>query len=226
MEALDVGVRGDRKEGGLLVGVFAVAEFLVASSSQEKVGEVDLLTVRKVACDQGVVEPRGQEGLQGHLLSEPFRLFLILQAEEARVVGGVGDDGDPAVVLGGGADHGWAPDIDELDHLVRGELPLLPNLLEGVEVDDHQVDGGDFLLLPDRIVCASAVKNAAEDLGVKGLHATVKDLWKPGDLFDRCHCEASLLKELGGAARGEKPVAFGGQLLGELFETCLIVNRE
>ena len=52
-----------------------------------------------------------------------------------------GDDGDGGVVLGGGAHHGGAADVDLLDAGVEGGTGG-DGVGEGVEVDDDEVDGG------------------------------------------------------------------------------------
>ena len=57
------------------------------------------------------------------------------------VVGGRSDDGDIVKILGGGADHRRAADIDVLDDFVKVDAWLAGRLFEGVEIDHHHVDG-------------------------------------------------------------------------------------
>ncbi len=60
---------------------------------------------------------------------------------------GIGDDGDGAVIFGGGADHRGAADVDVFDRLVKSAVGLGDGLLEGVEVDADEVDGLNVVLL-------------------------------------------------------------------------------
>ena len=66
------------------------------------------------------------------------------------------------MVLGGGAHHGRAADVDELDRRVRGER---------VQVRDHEVDGVDAVgLQVGQVLGLGAVgQDPAVDLGVEGL---------------------------------------------------------
>jgi hypothetical protein len=57
------------------------------------------------------------------------------------VVRGVDHDGDARVVLRGGAHHRRAADVNLLDQLVVARARAPQRLLEGVEVDHHEVDG-------------------------------------------------------------------------------------
>ena len=62
-------------------------------------------------------------GAEGLLRQPPVRLERERAADRAQlledrgVIGGRDDDGDVLIILGGGADHGGAADIDVLDQL-------------------------------------------------------------------------------------------------------------
>ncbi len=98
--------------------------------------------------------------------------------DQGGIVGDAGDDGHVFKVLGGGADHGGAADVDVFDQMAEGDAGLRGGLLEGIEIDHHHVDGldavggdGGFVL---RV--AANVEQAAMDAGVQGLHAAVQHL--------------------------------------------------
>ena len=72
--------------------------------------------------DRGVVAGGAGEGSGGEALARCQReppVALAQLGEHGLVVGGVDDDGGEGAVLGGGADHRGAADIDVLDRLGR-----------------------------------------------------------------------------------------------------------
>ena len=105
---------------------------------------------------------------------------------ESGIVGDAGDDGDVFKVLGGGADHRRAADVDVFDEVAEGDAGLGGGLLEGVEVDDHHVDGLDAVGGDGGFVLgvAADVEQAAVDLGMEGLDAAVEHLRKAGEFAD------------------------------------------
>src|SRR5581483_9277817 len=84
-------------------------------------------------------------------------------------------------VLGRRAEHGWATDVDVLYHLVLGGSTDGRGALEGVEVDDHQVDQLDVVLLDggDVLGVVANGQQPGVQLGVQRLDAAVHDLRKP-----------------------------------------------
>ena len=66
--------------------------------------------------------------------------FGVQLFQQLRIIGRISDNGDEIVVLGRRTDHRRTADIDILD---RGGVvgPTRDRLLEGVEVDDHEVAG-------------------------------------------------------------------------------------
>ena len=67
--------------------------------------------------------------------------------EDPGVIGRVGDHGDRCVVLGSASQHRGPPDIDILDGFIKSDALLGDGLLEGVEIDDYEIDGGNVVLL-------------------------------------------------------------------------------
>ncbi|KAH6608706.1 hypothetical protein Trco_002052 [Trichoderma cornu-damae] len=78
---------------------------------------------------------------EGHVLVSRARL-----AQEASVVVGVAEDGDPLVVLGGGADQSHAANVNLLDGLGDADVDLGNGILEGVQVADDIVNLVDVLV--------------------------------------------------------------------------------
>lgn len=146
--------------------------------------------------------------------------------QQGLVVGGIGDDGDTGVVLGGGADHGGAADVDVLDGIFQGDVGLGHGLAEGVEVHAHQVDGGDAVLLDGGQVLGqvAAGQDAAMHLGMQGLDAAVEHFREAGVVADFGDRQAGVAQHLGGAAGGQELDALGGQALGEFENAALIGN--
>ena len=91
------------------------------------------------------------------------------------VVGGIDHDPDVVVVLGRGAHHGRAADVDEFDRRVRGER---------VEVADHQVDEADAQLVEGvEVLGLGAVgEDAAVDDRVEGLDPAPEHLGGAGQV--------------------------------------------
>jgi hypothetical protein len=69
-----------------------------------------------------------------------------------RVIAGIHDDGDGLVVLGGAAEHGGAADVNVLDRLLEGDVGPGDGLLEGIEIDDDEIDGADAVLVGGGLV--------------------------------------------------------------------------
>ena len=90
--------------------------------------------------------------------------------DERRVIGDASDDGDVFEVLGRGADHRRAADVDVLDEVAEGDAGLRGGLLKGVEVDDHHIDGLDAVRGDGSFVLgvAADVEQAAMDTGDGG----------------------------------------------------------
>jgi hypothetical protein len=89
------------------------------------------------------------------------------------------------VVLGGGADHGRAADVDILHRGVEVRA-LRHRFLEGIEIDVEQVDAADPVLVHRRFVRGRVAhaEEAAVHQGMQGLHPPVHHLGKAGDVGD------------------------------------------
>ncbi len=102
--------------------------------------------------------------------------------EHRAVVARLGDHGHARVVLCGAADHGGAADVDVLDDLVVGRAAG-DGLLEGVEVDAHQIDrlAADLAEL-GAVRVGVAHEDAAVHPRVQGLDAPIHDLRRAGEV--------------------------------------------
>ncbi len=86
-----------------------------------------------------------------------------------------GDDYDVVIVLGGAADQRDAAYVDFLDYVGLGRAGR-NRLREGVEVDNHQVDFGYFVLLGLELVLlvVAAGEDAPENFGMQGLYSATE----------------------------------------------------
>jgi len=145
----DGGGRGERVlvERGGLVGVLPVPQVLdLLQGYGEGLGEPSAEVAVHAGRDHAVVVGGGDEGLCHELAVEGVgdaSSVLLHVGEDLGVLGGLDDDRYGLVVLGRGADHAGPADVDVLDDLLEGDALLEDGLLEGIEVDDHHVDGLD-----------------------------------------------------------------------------------
>lgn len=143
------------------------------------------------------------------------------------VLVGAGDDGGEGVVLGSRTEHGGAANVNVLNALL--ELGTLGNGgLEGVEVEDGHVDLADAVLLHLLLVLgvATDAEEAAMDLGVERLDASVEALGRSGVVRNINDGKTSLAKLLGGAAGREQLHILGGEEGGKLDDASLIRHRD
>ena len=147
---------------------------------------------------------------------------------ERGIVGGRGDYGDVFKVLGRGAHHRGAADVDVLDHLGEGRAGAGGGFFKGVEIDDHHVDRLDAVALDSGAMFGvlADVQDAAVDFGMEGLDAAIEHLRKAGELGDVEDGEAGFAKCAGGAAGGDELDTVCGQLAGEVDEACLVGDAE
>ncbi len=181
------------------------------------------------AGDGGIVGGGSAEGLQGAaaaVLQAPGAGLELLQ--EGAVLVRVGQHRHRGVVLGGAADHAGAADVDLFDGFGGGDALAGDGGLEGIEVDDHQVDGLDALGLGvgDMVGQIAAEQQTAVDAGMQRLHAAVEALGSAGVAGDFDGFEPGFLEGAQGAARGQDPPALGQQALGQGKKPRLVVDRD
>src|SRR5690554_4103376 len=146
-------------EGGALVRVLAVTHVLnLHELGVEGAGEVGVVVVRGAAAQvvgNGTVVTGGvlegfycqvEAGAVGELAVVAVQFF-----QNPAVVGSVHHDGDIVVVLGGGANHGGAADVDVFDGSGQVAVRVGNGLFERVHVHHHHVDGVDAVFAHDGI---------------------------------------------------------------------------
>ncbi len=179
-------VAGD-VEAGALVRVFAVAHgFLQHAADAAIVRHVDRQRLGEPVGDHRVIGRRARKGLGGELLAQRVGGLAVVglqRLEQDRIVGRVGEDRDIGVVLGRGADHGRAANVDVFD---RGRIVAAggAHFLERVEVDDGKIDRLDAVGAHglDMLGIVADGQQAPVHIGVQRLDATVHDLREAGDL--------------------------------------------
>ena len=190
------------------------------------VGGVGLDLARQPRGHGGVVGGGVGEGLGGQAAAGgQGEAALAHGGGDVVVALGAGDHGDGRVVLGGGAQHGGATDIDLLDAGVEGGAGG-DGVGEGVEVDDDQVDGGHPQggQLVEVVGLAAVGEDAGVDGRVEGLDPPLEALGEAGDLLHRGDGQARGGDGGGGGAGGDDLDAGVGQGPGERDEAGLVVD--
>ena len=161
---------------------------------------------------------------------EPLTLFecrsgslLLDNVEESGILSLRGYNDHVVEVLGAGTDKANATDINLFDDgsIVR---TAGNGLLEGIEVDDDEVDFGDFVLCHLLAVAlkAATAEDSSEHFGVKCLHTSAKYGGVGGDILDLLTGIAEAFNETLGAS-GRKELYTLCMELGEQFvETVLV----
>jgi len=218
------------------MGVLPVAQVLrLLELHRVDVGEILPAVSRQDGAqpvgDGGVVAGRELEGLGGErevgLLGDLAAGFLHL-LEDLRVVRGVRDDADEAVVLRRRADHGRAADVDVLDGLLDGAAGLCHGVLEAVEIDDHHVDHLDAVR-PGRLHVLLVVakrEQAPVDLRVQGLEPSVHHLRESRVGRDIGHVDPRRLDLGRRAARREDLDSEALQALRKLHDARLVGDAD
>ncbi|MND65529.1 hypothetical protein D3C80_569000 [compost metagenome] len=221
-----------------LVRVLAVAHFLgldelAVEGARECAaafggqGIAGLVDGAQVVGDHAVVGGGVLERLEGQVETLGVGQAAGLEAfEDTGVVAGIDHDGDVLVVLRRGTDHGRTADVDVLDGGGQVAVRLGDGGLEGVEVDRDQVDRLDAVLFHHRAVEIATAEDAAVDLRVQGLHATVHHFREAGVVGDFHGGDGVVLEQLVGAAGGEDLHAEGSQFTGELDDAGLVGNAD
>lgn len=98
----------------------------------------------EVPADSIVVFGRHLKRLESEFAPKllPDILLTVLPGlEEAIVIGGIGKDGDPFVILGRSTKKGNTPNINLLDRVLEGASRFYDSLGERIEVANHDRDG-------------------------------------------------------------------------------------
>ncbi len=112
-------------------------------------------------------------------------------------------NGDGGMILGGGAHHRGAADIDIFDGLRQSAVRIADGMCKGIQVDGYQVDSTDAMLIHDGIIDTPSTQDTAVDLGVQGFQAAVHHLREGSIIRDFDDRNSLLFQQPSGAAGGE-----------------------
>jgi hypothetical protein len=150
------------------------------------------------------------EGLQGQALAQRHVERAGRQGgQEQLVLGRAGEHGHGRMVLGSGAHHRRAADVDRFHRGFPAHGRVGHRFAERIEVHHHHIDRGDALGLKVGLVggVIAAGQDAAMDAGVKGLDPAAKDFRGAGVLRHPRDRQARRRQHRGSAAAGEQAEA-------------------
>ena len=217
--------------GGPLVRVLAVGQLQhLLERAHEQRREV-LVLLLEPAGDRGVVArgvgerggrqrlPRGARQVAARLTQLVEHGVIALRRDDRRRV---------HEVLGGGADHRRAADVDVLDHVAVGDARLSDGPLERVQVHADEIDELDRVLLRrlDVLGVVADREQTRVQLRVQRLDAAVHDLRKARQVGDRADRHAGARQLPGGAAGGDDLDPEVGQAARELDDAGLVGHRQ
>ena len=214
-------------EGGRLVRVLAVAQRLDQPPANgaiggRRIGQVLGEPVR----DRRIIGGGARKRLGGEPLTQGKGRRSLVRGH-LRQHGGVilrlDYHGHVAVVLGRGAHHGRAADVDILD--AGGVVGAARHrLLEGVEIDHEKVDRRDavrFRRFPVRVVVPHR-EQAAMHFGMQRLHPPIHHLRKAGQVGHVANRQADIGERGLGPARRHEFDAAGRELAGKIGQSRLV----
>ena len=213
-------------ERGNLVRVLAVPQLgLLDHRHRHAIGEaLALIDMREPAGDRRIISGGGGIGL-----GREFAALLQRGAAtmDERVVGGIGEDRDRIMVLGGRAHHRWAADIDILDDLVaRGTFGN--SLHKRVKVDHNQVDRANIVCEHGSGVLGIVAhrEQPAVDFGMQRLDPPVHHFRKAGEIGNVAHRQPGVAQRLRRSAGGDQLHAVRRERLAEFDDPALVGDRE
>jgi hypothetical protein len=143
-------------------------------------------------------------------------------SEYATVVAGRHHDGDVAVILCGGTNHGRSADINILHRVFQRAVGTCDGGLEGIQIHHDQIDGRDFVGRHHLIVCAAPAQDAPVNFWVQGFHATTHHLGEAGVVGDLHHAQPLLAEQPARAASRENLDVARRQCAGEINDAGFI----
>ena len=214
-------------ERGGLMRVLTVAQR--RAPGQTQLERVDLLLTVEITEDGRVVVRADVERMGRETAALLERRRAMLRVDDFEEFGVLVDrryDHDVLEIFRCGADQRDASDVDLLDDVLLGRARS-DGLLERIEVDDHRVDLGYFVLRRlfgvFRVVAAG--EDAAENFRVERLDASAEDRRIARQAFDRGGLQTQRLDEREGPSGGVYRNAVLGELSDDPFQSVLVVNR-
>ena len=223
---------GQRRKvnAGVLMGIFAVAQFLLAHERQRH-GIFTAFFAHLAAqpgADGRVVAGGGVEGAKRQAAARCWRhVALGLELfENGRVIGRIGHDRYVAVVLGGRADQRHAADVDVFDQRVEGGAGA-GRLFERIKIGRHHVDAVDAMIFHVLDVGGqiAAGQDAAENKRMKSLHPAAEDVRKLGDVGNFDDGNARVAEHLRRARARQNLPAQSHESLAEFKRSRLVGHR-
>ena len=216
-------------EGGALVRVLSVGQVEhLLERQHERLGE--RFAVGEPGRDRRLVRRGRRERLRGQLAPRVERQLArgAQLVEHEAVPVGARHGGHEGEVLGGGAQHRRAADVDHLDGLLLADPELGDHRGERVEVGTDEVERLDPLVgeRGEVVGAVAAGEDAAVDARVQRLHAAAEHLGRRGDDLDAGRRRGRALDVLGGAAARHQLEAQLGQAAREVVEAGLVVHGD
>ncbi|MCY1238465.1 hypothetical protein D9M72_512050 [compost metagenome] len=209
--------------------VLAVAHLFLEHAADHPVARHRRIERLGEPVGDGCIVSRGAGiGLGRHLLAEGIgRLAGSKLFQKNRIVGRIGDDRHIGMVLGRGADHCRAADVDVFD-CGRIVAALGADFFEGIEVDDRKVDRGDAVRRHrgDVIGIVADREQAAVHARMQRLHAAIHDFRKAGQFGNVAHRQAGLRERLVRAAGRYEPDALFMKSARQIDDACFIGHGE
>jgi hypothetical protein len=151
---------------------------------------------REPGRDRRIVLRGPREGARGERLAQAKRGSAAMRVhlgKHACIVGGLDHHRHRVVVLGRGADHGRAADIDILDR--GGKIGAARDrLLERIEIGGQQVDRVDRVIgeRPEMRLVLAHREQPAMDLRMQRFDPPIHHLRQAGDLGDIGHLDSGI----------------------------------
>ncbi len=227
-------------EGSLLVAVFAVTHILLLNKVQVKgtweaaSGLFSVTVVRrnqaaKVVGDHAVIGGGVLEGFNREVETslKGQRAFVSIHLfNNGVVVTALYHNRHVFMVLGSGAHHGRATDIDILYGVFQRASFTGNGRGKGIKVHYHHIDRIDAMLSHDPIILTATAKNAAVDFRVQRLYTSIHHFREAGVIGHFGYRQAFICQQAGSTAGGEQLHAALGECLSEFDDTGLIRNTE
>src|SRR5829696_3183088 len=220
-------------------GLAVVGRALVRVLPVREVG--DLVEGERQLVGEGarLAEPVRDRGLVGGGRRERLRREAAALVERDPALGAKGREHRPVLlraadrddvreVLRGGAQHRRPSDVDHLDRLGLRHAPPARDRRERVEVDAHDVERLDLVLVERRAVLlqVTAGEDSRVDARMQRLHAPAQHLRLGGHLLDGRDPDALLREERRRAARGDDLEAELREPAREGVDALLVPDRD
>ena len=124
------------------------------------------------------------------------------------------------------AQHRRTADVDVLDRLLERAVGFRHRALERIQVQHQQIDRRNAQLGHHRVIGAAATEQAAVDLRMQGLDATVHDFREAGHVAHVAHRDTGVAQRFGAAAGGKQLNAGGDEPLAQLDQAGLVRHAE